>query len=1411
MIALILAAVAMLSALAAAESADDARHRQLAVDAGLDADAMAVLAGRWLAEHGTDPVPSSPPGTLVDVGRGPNVSAADRAAATSVLESLRLTVPTEFCPDDNTGAFRCAEVAGSPGVLRITEMVVDKYHSVNGTVSEALGDLDALELLAIKMGNLQTFPPNSLSRLLNLTSLTLSGNAFDVIPHQICALTGSLTDLDLSRNGKIARLPSCLSDMASLETLDLSENGLETVPRSFGAGFRSVERIDFSLNRIHSFAMSKEARFSRMGVTLRLGFNRLTAVPPSLASLQTSDLKLQLMSNQLNDTTGLCDLLRLSIVDLADNNLGTLPECVGRLHGVHDFNLGGNGLSSLPASFVNLTRVSELTLDHNEFEEMPDLRNMRSLSTLSVRNNRLLSYPEWMCRLPTLFYLDLEGNQIAELPDCFGNSPYLSQVRLRGNNLSSIPASVANLSLLSHLDLAKNAFYELPDVFYGASSLGALDLSFNFLTSLPPSINANELPMIGHLTVSRNRLESISEAIFAIKSLTILKLDGNKLESVPDNVFANTDLNELDLANNRLQRLPAIDVNETYSLDRLDVSGNELIDFPRDLRPLWALNRLSLSGNVGLDGPLPRLPNGASIVLMARCNFSGPVHDEYGTISSLLDLSGNRRLEQVLGSWTCSATSLFSLVLSQMDISGDDIGHCESPPFEQLFLLDLSGNALTGSDVGRLLVDFLSAALKSLDVSDNPIGSLVNIASASFVQPHIALRYLNLRNTSISWLNALVEDHAQVYDRKEPVPLIEATLGVLDVSENELRLMTAREQSSSAPLYFRSQEIRCEGCFLEWGPEQLIGSHPFGFSGESLLTIVGSVQTSGTPYIGALPSPDNVPHLAEVDIFSAESQSFGFEGSWFPVPSDVMVDYGSFQCPAYVRPVSSGFLGYRAVVHPNFYDFRFCRCLSGFFGVVPLAIDKSCEPCPDDGNCPGDGSLTIARKWAVHSDGDLVLIDCPGTRGTDSPCESVSVVVHDDRDCFESGSDDCRQGQWAVASLTCADGHDGETRLCSRCLPGYYSSARLCFKCHAALAWIPVLLYIGKVVVICAAVLLSSSMTDNSLRIFTTHLSLFIIMTNSAIGMPGSLAVLGWFGSTGSGGSLPGMECVTHYATYEHKFFAVATLPAVVSVIFVVIWLAGAVAKHATVKRRAISVALFLWLTYLLSFVHRIFAVLNCTSFGSDDGASAFITDAMWISCSRDDGPWHTMRTVAITYGVIIVVGTLSGICAAIGLARKLDHDERLLSRLAFLFSPYKEQVFFWELILALRHIALALSLALCEYESITLPVLIFSILFLSLLVHLVVRPYVSGSCNNMETLSLAALLIGFFVVVVDDSEEVREANGTTPQLVVVVLNILIVLLFAVIVGYNKVSSSRRAWKQWKEKRADQYSLMNGE
>ncbi|KFZ59629.1 Malignant fibrous histiocytoma-amplified sequence 1, partial [Podiceps cristatus] len=136
---------------------------------------------------------------------------------------------------------------------------------------------------------------------------------------------------------------------------------------------------------------------------------------------------------------GIAALHRLKILWLSGTGLAALPEGLCQLSALESLMLDGNRLRALPAGFGSLQRLKMLNLSSNLLGEFP--APILALPP-PVDNNRIRYLPDSIVLLHSLEELVLQGNQIAILPEGFGQLSRVTLWKIKDNPLIQPPYEV---------------------------------------------------------------------------------------------------------------------------------------------------------------------------------------------------------------------------------------------------------------------------------------------------------------------------------------------------------------------------------------------------------------------------------------------------------------------------------------------------------------------------------------------------------------------------------------------------------------------------------------------------------------------------------------------------------------------------------------------------------------------------------------------------------------------------------------------------------------------------------------------------------------------------------------------------------------------------------------------------------
>ena len=451
---------------------------------------------------------------------------------------------------------------------------------LNGTLPSWLFSLPSLELLDLSYNKLQGSIPMSISRLVNLTFLSLSSNNLSImLDSEISSKFKNLKKLDLSNNlvsinnnitytlpyllwlnlssSNINEFPIFLRATTSLQFLDLSNNSIYgQAPRWLGdMGRDSLYFLDLSHNLLQG--PFPTLNFLRV-LYIFVSNNKLTGEIPSLICNASSLVLLDLSHNNLSGMVPKCLVHSnvLSVLDLRMNSLhGTIPETFSKGNDFRTINLNGNQLEGpLPRSLANCTNLEVLDLGNNKINEVFPywLGSLQNLQVLVLQSNRFQGHignPKTKFPFPNLRIIDISNNQFnGPLPRKYfgylkamisvnesdvalkymGGSYYHDSVNvmIKGQDTELVRI----LTVLTSIDFSNNRFTgEMPKIIGSLKSLKGLNFSHNNLTGYIPSSFGN-LTNLEWLDLSFNKLRGeIPNQLADLPWLEVLKLSHNQL------------------------------------------------------------------------------------------------------------------------------------------------------------------------------------------------------------------------------------------------------------------------------------------------------------------------------------------------------------------------------------------------------------------------------------------------------------------------------------------------------------------------------------------------------------------------------------------------------------------------------------------------------------------------------------------------------------------------------------------------------------------------------------------------------------------------------------------------------------------------------------------------------------------
>ncbi len=225
--------------------------------------------------------------------------------------------------------------------------------------------------------------------------------------------------------------------------------------------------------------------------------------------------------------------LPMNLLSYQDQGLREFPEEIRQHPEVTNINLNDNEIERIPDWITELKELKVLYLNNNQITNIEKLCELPKLEVLQLNENQIRYIPETIHNLSCLKRLYLNNNLLVDIPSTLGELPLLNQLLLCYNQLTALPASVGELKSLTTLNVFHNRLDKLPDSLGKLSKLSYLQLGFNHLTYLPNSIE--HLQSLNQLAAFSNELKTIPpiENLGDLQELNIGDNFIKRIENIP--------------------------------------------------------------------------------------------------------------------------------------------------------------------------------------------------------------------------------------------------------------------------------------------------------------------------------------------------------------------------------------------------------------------------------------------------------------------------------------------------------------------------------------------------------------------------------------------------------------------------------------------------------------------------------------------------------------------------------------------------------------------------------------------------------------------------------------------------------------------------------------------------------------
>ena len=421
---------------------------------------------------------------------------------------------------------------------------------------------------------------------------------------------------------------------------------------------RMIHCSNFGLSQVPNFTILYAPGYLyRNKVHVELYNNRLTSIRANafknLAMTSTMNITIWLQNNSIHniDDEAFNRIEHVVVsLNIANNNLTSLPRALGRLTKLGELNLLNNPLitldqtvmtnigqtlntfafdcqlfSTYPTELRFLQTLKHLTISNIPFYRLPSNAFdgfETSLLDLDMPNSNLEKLPDALCRLVNLSSLTVNSSRSLNkygsiiFEQCYNqNVIHIKTLKLLDNNLTKFPDVFTYLPNLEVLNLDHNqlSLLEIPINMYNASfKIRELYLRFNNFIRIPPSVNS--FPDLEKLELQYNQITSIHDYdLFRLSKLRQIGMDINPVTYVSPNAFkGNLELSWIGLAGAKLTQVP----RGVVSLPKLNIiflHGNTITCGCIEMHYLktWNVSSIVIGGSCHITGePLTRYITG---------------------------------------------------------------------------------------------------------------------------------------------------------------------------------------------------------------------------------------------------------------------------------------------------------------------------------------------------------------------------------------------------------------------------------------------------------------------------------------------------------------------------------------------------------------------------------------------------------------------------------------------------------------------------------------------------------------------------------------------------------------------------------------------------------------------------------
>jgi len=190
--------------------------------------------------------------------------------------------------------------------------------------------------------------------------------------------------------------------------------------------------------------------------------------------------------------------------------------------------------------FSKDTHVIEerLNLSHKDIAELPDSCLSKKYRKIDISYNRFEVLPVgWLEKQDVLEDFYGPFNNFKKWPIVSLETQKLSKIDLQANQIDEIPTDISLLHSLKTLSLKENKISFLPDEIWLLDSLEDFNVSFNYIREVHP---LRKMSSVHEIDLQSNEIVTVSKDLFLFPNLRYLNLADNKISKLPFDTIPRT-------------------------------------------------------------------------------------------------------------------------------------------------------------------------------------------------------------------------------------------------------------------------------------------------------------------------------------------------------------------------------------------------------------------------------------------------------------------------------------------------------------------------------------------------------------------------------------------------------------------------------------------------------------------------------------------------------------------------------------------------------------------------------------------------------------------------------------------------------------------------------------------------------